>query len=54
MVVHDNLSALVVTVVMASPFELTKRCGTTAADTTRNDHEQNLMNLKYDVTPAPY
>lgn len=53
-VVHDILSALVVTVVMASPFVFTKRCGTIATETTRKVHEQNLMNLKYDVTPAPY
>ena len=52
-VVHDILSVLVVTVVMASPLVLTNRCGKTRKDTTRKDHEKYLRSLKYDVTPAP-
>lgn len=45
-VVHDILSVLVVTVVIASPLVLTNRCGRTKKDTTRKDHEKYLSSLK--------
>lgn len=53
MVVQDIMSVFVV-VPMKPPAVLTKRCGKTDAVPITKDQQQNLRNLKYDVTPAPY